>query len=57
MSNRFSVGDFVYFEGTLVVVSAVRGVLGFNLYTILDTNDGTSQEVAGTDLKAAARDQ
>lgn len=50
---RFSVGDLVYHNNLLHVVNEVRGVLGFNLYTVMSTEDGRTTEVPGTALQPA----
>ena len=36
----YKVGDSVYYHGELHVVTQVKGVLGFNIYTCMNTNNG-----------------
>ena len=47
----FEVGDFAYFQNKLVIISQVRNVLNFNLYTVMDSDDGRTQEVNATLLR------
>ena len=40
MPPVFSEGEYVYYQGDLHYISQVKGVLGFNLYTCINTSNG-----------------
>ena len=47
---KFSVGDLVSHVNEIFVITSIRSLLNFNLYKILNTNDGSTKEVPSTEL-------